>query len=79
MKCWNCGVQGHSRNECKGHLINRGYDYAPQRRSTVFSVLAQEQECTEVDENWEEEEEVDYRVWPGLAATSRPSSVASIP
>jgi hypothetical protein len=70
-------VQGHARNECKQQLINRGYDFAPTRKSTVFSVLSQELECTEEDEFWEEDEE--EAQWSGLAAASRPSSAASLP
>jgi hypothetical protein len=77
-KCWNCGVAGHARNECRSQLINRGYDYAPQKKSTVFSILSQEMGTTEADEHWETEE--DSMEWPGLAAPpTRPTSANSLP
>ena len=76
-RCWNCGVPGHLRSECLRDIINRGYDFAPLKKSNVFSVLAEEQECSNAEEHWEAEE--DQQEWPGLATTTRPSTARSNP
>ena len=78
-RCWNCGVAGHARYECKGPLINRGYDYAPQKRSMVYSVESEYMEDNDADEHWELEEDSAME-WPKPAVPrSRGSSVKSLP